>query len=615
MRRHQEFFLKYALLACVMTFGAQREKQSLNYVGGGLMIGFRIPLVAGIAFAVCNLILPAAQAAEPDGPTALISRMDAVYISILEHLNAEGRKALPLDDKDKKALSAYYMNHSQKLLWVNDIGLNDRVAQLQTTFNRAAEWGLNPSDYVPADGKGLTEHSGYAAPWLAEAELKTSIAAYTYAKHAQIGRFDPESLNEYLDKHPERPQAAAVLNGIATAGNDIPSFLESFHPPHEQFMALKKLLAEGEPKEAAPPRVVKLPEGPSLGPGTSHPQVAILRERLGVPVPQDAPDGVTPAEYYDDALADAVRAFQKEHELPAKGIVSSGTRKALNKAEKTGNTVSGRVNRLTIIANMERWRWEPRDLGTRYIRVNIPEFMFHLYDDGKLVHEERIVSGSRDHMTPIFNNAMQYIVFNPYWNVPESILLKEVLPAIRRDPSFLDRNRMEVVWQGQQQTDFFGVDWEGVDPHKLSIRQTPGTGNALGVVKFAFPNKHSVYMHDTPTKHLFSQPVRAFSHGCMRVRNPLKFAEALLAFQGWNSGRIHSILETAHDEQVTLQKQIPIHIQYFTLWVSEDGKLIQYGDVYGHDRRVKVALKLEKATEDDDERKQKTAAEERGMEN
>lgn len=578
------------------------------------MIGFRIPMVAGIAFAVGNLILPAAQAAEPDGPTALITRMDAVYINIVDRLNAEGKKALPLDEKDKKSLAAYYMDHSQKLLWVTDTGLNDRAAQLQTTFDRAAEWGLNPSDYVLADNKDTAEQSAYSAPRLAELELKTSVAAYTYAKHAQTGRFDPESLTEYWDKHPERPQATAVLNGIANAGNDIPSFLESFHPPHEQFMALKKLLAEGEQKESAPPPITQVPDGPSLGPGTSHPQIAILRERLGVPVPQDAPEGVNPAEYYDDTLAKAVRAFQKENDLPSKGIVSSGTRKALNKTEKSGNIVNGRINRLTIIANMERWRWEPRDLGKRHIRVNVPEFMFHLYDNGEIVHEERIVSGSREHKTPIFNNAMQYIVFNPYWNVPESILMKEVLPAIRRDPSFLDRNRMEVVWQGQQQMDFFGVDWEGVDPRKMLVRQIPGTGNALGVVKFGFPNKHSVYMHDTPTKHLFNQSVRAFSHGCMRVRNPVKFAEVLLAFQGWDSRRIRSTLESAHDEQVSLQKPIPIHIQYFTLWAGNDGKITQFGDVYGHDRRVKIALKLEKGSLDDEGKKEKKS-EERGMEN
>lgn len=588
----------------------------------GLMNGMRFPLAAILAFAIAGVSTPSVYAAEPDVPQEVITRMDAVYITVLDHLASKGKKSLGLDKADEKGLTDYYMNRENSLLWVGENGMNDRVKQLRVAFGRAEEWGLNSSDYVPASNKGFGQ-GAYPAVWLAEAELKTSIAAYTYARHAQTGRFDPEALNESLDKHPARPDVTMVLKGMTSTPEKIPAFLESFHPQHEQFKALKRLLADakGGAKPAADEPVTKIPDGPSLGPGTSHPQIAILRERLNVPASRNAPADADPDEYYDDRLAEAVRAFQKAKGLPAKGVVNAVTRQALNKSAPSSGGRNANAN--TIIANMERWRWEPRDLGTRYIRVNVPEFMFRVTSNGKVIHEERIVAGSKEHMTPLLNDEMEYIVFNPYWNVPESILTKEILPAIRRDPSFLDRNKLEVVWQGRRPRqsssfwggDDYGVDWETVDARKMSLRQIPGAGNALGNVKFAFPNKHSVYMHDTPTKHLFNQSVRAYSHGCMRVRNPLKFAEVLLADQGWNSGRINSTLDTAHDEQVTLAKKVPIHIQYFTLWVNDDGKLQQFGDIYGHDNRVKVALKLEKAPKPERENSDKEAANERGLGN
>ncbi len=565
------------------------------------MTGFRIPLAAGLTLAAAAFAAPCAQAAEPDGPQELISRADAVYITVLDRLSATGRKGLRLDKDDRKGLTDYYMDRGNGLVWIDDEGLNGRVKQLRATFAGAGAWGLNSRDYVPADGAALSEHSGYPAAGLAEAELKTSIAAVTYARHAQTGRLEPSSLSSNLDKHPEHPDPAAVLKGVVDAGDGVKTYLESFNPQHEQFKALKKLLANGGASAADDDeegKSAKLPDGPSLGPGTSHPHVAILHERLSVRPSRDAPGDDPAAEYYDRRLARAVRAFQKRHDLPAKGVVDRATRKALNaKASSSRRARRSKIDKATILANMERWRWENRNLGTRHVRVNLPAFMFYVVDDGRLIHSERIVSGSKEHPTPIFSDQIETIVFKPYWNVPVSILTKELLPAIRRDPSFLDRNRLEVVWRSRKPVvdsfwGGFGVDWEYVDARQISLRQTPGRGNALGVVKFAFPNKHSVYMHDTPTKHLFKKKVRAYSHGCMRVRHPLKFAEVLLAKQGWSKRRISNTLEAAHDEHVRLQSKVPIHIQYFTLWVNSDGSVRRYGDVYGYDARVKRALKL-----------------------
>jgi murein L,D-transpeptidase YcbB/YkuD len=526
-----------------------------------------------------------AQAAEPDGPDELISRTDAVYVSIQEKLASKSRE-LGADKGEQVALTAYYSNRGAGLLWVTETGLTPRAVLLRKLFAQADEWGLNSADYKVADGDGLKRASGQPAEWLAEAELRTSLAAILYSRHAQAGRIEPTSLDEeFLDLKPARPDPLAVMKGLANAGDQLGSFLEGFHPQTEQFRILKQRLADirgrGPQKDA-----IRIPNGPQLKPGISHPQVALLRQRLAVPTSSDVMSDGPSEEFYDDSLAEAVRDFQTRSGLPGKGIVNAATRDALNKGVKAADASN-------ILVNMERWRWEPREFGNRYIVVNIPEYLVRVIDNGRLVHEERIVTGSPQHRTPVFSDEMEYVVFNPYWNVPESILLKEILPAVRRNPEFFQRNNLEVVWQGRQTVDPYMVDWEAVNPAKVSLRQPPGPSNALGQIKFLFPNKHAVYMHDTPTKKLFNENTRAFSHGCMRVRNPVRFAEILLGEQGWSPAKVRQALDTTEDYQVTLDRKVPVHIMYFTLWGDRSGNLKEFGDVYDYDDKLKLALKLQ----------------------
>lgn len=548
---------------------------------------FRWPVTLLLALAFAGGSLSAAGAAEPGGPDRLISRTDAILIALGNELDGASRKKLPAPKAEMKALKEYYDGAGAKLLWVDESGLRQKPAQaLQTAFARADTFGLDPKSYSVVDRAQFTSYKGYPAEWLADAELRMSLAAVSYAADAQAGRVVPGSISEeYLDLKPVRPEATSVLRSLAGAERDIASNLEAYHPQHAQFKLLKAKLAEAKKAAAPAARAVQLPDGPSLGPNTYHPQVAILRERFGVPAPDNAPRG-NPAEYYDDALAAAVRSFQQSKGMKADGVVGRGTRDALNEG-----TVAVNVN--SIVSNMERWRWEPRDLGERYIMVNIPEFMFRLVNRGKVVHEDRIVSGSPKNPTPIFSDEMETVVFNPYWYVPQSILTKEIIPVIQNSPDYLLRNNLEVVWQGQRTVDPYMVDWTQVNPTKVTLRQTPGPGNALGQVKFLFPNKHSVYMHDTPTKHLFDKPMRAYSHGCMRVRNPLKLAKVLLTDQGWTDDRIERTLSVANDEHVKLTRKLPIHITYFTAWVDDSGELKGFRDVYGYDANVRVALKLD----------------------
>ena len=253
----------------------------------------------------------------------------------------------------------------------------------------------------------------------------------------------------------------------------------------------------------------------------------------------------------------------------------------------------------TILINMERWRWLPHDLGPYYVNVNVPEFMLRVVEEGKVVHTTRVVVGKLDKQTPIFSQDMQEVVFNPYWNVPNSIKTEELLPYLTQgagwfgggwDTSVLQRHNLRINIGGRE-VDPATIDWGRVDIRSLEIYQPPGPDNVLGNVKFVFPNKHDVYMHDTPQKFLFARPIRAESHGCMRVQNPDQFALVLLKHdQGWTQGRVASAIVGGYDQHVELEQTIPVYITYFTAWVNEDGSLTTFGDVYGHDARMAAAL-------------------------
>lgn len=520
-----------------------------------------------------------ADAAEPGAPTRLIDKEFVTLIAVRNELQAPKAESSPLSPSDIQELKSYYEAEDARLVWVDAKGLSESARNsLRTAFERSDQFGLNRFDYTLPKAE-----NGTSVEALVDAELRHSLAALTYAVHAQSGRFNPNSLNkEFIDVKPEKPQAAQVLGKLAAARDRIAEELESFHPTHEQFKALQKKLAELRSAAKAGPVRKRIPDGPSLGPDTTHPHIVIVRERLGIAPPEDGngPD------YYDVNLEAAVRAFQEEKGLRPDGVIGRNTREALNVG-----TIPVSVE--TLISNMERWRWLPRDLGERHVFVNIPEFRFRVLSSGRIIHEERIVTGSPKHKTPIFSDQMETIVFNPYWNVPKSILVNEIIPAERKNPGYVERSNLEVIWQGSRAVDPYMVDWYAVNPDKLFLRQRPGRGNALGQVKFLFPNKHSVYMHDTPTKHLFDRPIRAYSHGCMRVRNPLEFAKLLLADQGWSEARIESTLATAHDQHVALERKLPVHISYFTAWVDEDGDVLGYSDVYGYDKQVRIALDLE----------------------
>jgi murein L,D-transpeptidase YcbB/YkuD len=526
---------------------------------------------------------PAAEATvaaetPPARPTPIATEKDISIRLQLRLMNAE-RVTGPIAKEDRASVAQFYKLRGYKPAWIVDGRLTDSARALGQRLMLAETDGLNRADF-PIPPLYLGEVSAADAGALADADLMLSESIATYVRQAQIGRVDPASISSDIDYRRVPPDPVAALNYLLIAKDPVAAMV-AYNPPHEGFARLRAALAEAraaamvrEHSEIAP--------GPTLKPGMTDARVGHLRQRLEVP----AAPGTDP-NTFDDELVQAVMAFQKANGLKPDGMVGGNTLKRLNDA------VSDPTN--VIISNMERWRWLPRDLGRFYVNVNVPQFEVIVHRSGAIVHSTRIVVGKPANRTPIFSDEIEHVIVNPYWNVPSSITTKEMWPDIVSDPSSLTRQNFEVfanVGGRFREVDPLLVDWYSVNPRHIQIRQRPGAGNALGNIKFMFPNKYDVYLHDTPSKSLFQRDYRAFSHGCMRVMNPMEFADALLTEEpDLSVARIKKLIG-GRETRLDLTRHVPVHITYFTAWVDEEGKLQLRNDIYGHDAKVRKALGL-----------------------
>jgi murein L,D-transpeptidase YcbB/YkuD len=497
------------------------------------------------------------------------------------------------DRADRAALAAFYAERAGELLWVTKDGLSPRARSAMGEIAKADDWGLSAREFeLPHLG------SSEAAPAaLADAEIKLGLAVLKYAKHARGGRLDPRQISRYIDLGPTLVEPKVVLEAVAAT--DAPgAYLQSLHPKHPQFQRLRQALVTartgGSRTDTAAEPQVRLPDGPLLKPGMDHPDIALLRRRLKV-----APEPGRET-FYDPALQQAVAVFQRQNKINPDGFIGRSTRALLNGEPKPA-LAGSEAQRL--ILNMERWRWMPENLGQFHVWDNIPEFMTRVLKNGQLVHSAKIIVGKTETQTVLFSANMRYVVFHPEWGVPDSIKVKELLPYLRpsggggffsffggADTRVLEKHNLKVSYNGRL-VDASQVDWGNVDIKRYTFIQPAGATNVLGIVKFRFPNKHDIYMHDTPQRELFEKQVRTFSHGCMRVQNPGRLAEVLLAEdKGWSSAYVQGLLAQGYNNEVTLEKQIPVHVTYFTAVANEDGTVQHFGDVYGHDNRLTAAL-------------------------
>jgi murein L,D-transpeptidase YcbB/YkuD len=497
------------------------------------------------------------------------------------------------DKDDIDALVAFYGERSAPL-WVAADGFTAKAKAAMGEIRKADDWGLMASSFeLPDLGAGSSSPEA-----LAEAEAKLGAAVLKYARYARGGRFNPASLSRIIDVTPPIKDPKAVLTEIA-ATETADAYLRSLHPKHEQFERLRQALIKargGTTKEEPtdPALKVKLPQGKTIKPGADHADVALLRQRLKVPA-EGGKDTL-----YDPKLVEAVKAFQQEKGLQPNGNVTAGTRAALNgEAEARKPNPDRDVQRLLI--NMERWRWMPENLGSVYVWDNVPEFMTRVVKGNKEIFKEKIIVGLPEWATPTFSADMKFIIFYPEWGVPDGIKTRELLPRLRNASGgffgIFGGGGGEVLrayglraYRNGQPVDPDSVDWGSVNILNYSFIQPAGGKNPLGFVKFRFPNRHDVYMHDTVEPQLFARANRALSHGCMRVQNPRRLAEILLQEdKGWSKEKVGDVI-AAGGSEISLEKPIPVHVTYFTALVDADGKITTFPDIYGHDSRLAAAL-------------------------
>ena len=554
---------------------------------------------------------PAAPRAEDDkaakqpAETAqvVIPEPDPLAAQIVARLSRAGGRQDAREDV--AGLAGYYNAQQGKPIWTSKDGFSQNALKTIREIRSADEWGLDASAFqLPSNP------SAKASPeTLADAELKLSLAVLKYARHARGGRLDPPSLSEVIDRRPHIYDPKTVLHAIAAT--DFPdAYLRGLHPKHEQFKRLKQALlamnkgGSGASAANSPYPRIRIPDGPNFRPGDNHPQIALIRQRLGA-----GADGRRDT-VYDRALLEAVTRYQREHGLDRTGIIDRTLRFTLNsEARPSPSPQAGGASdekRLRILVNMERWRWMPDDLGSFYVWDSVPEQVTRVYDRGKVVLMERIVVGKPSNPTPTFTANMQFITFHPEWAVPEGIKVNEIAPKLMgggggdyffgggRGPSSQILQRLgglHVTYNGRE-IDPDSVDWSSVDIRRFQFIQGAGDHNVLGIVKFRFPNKHDVYMHDTPDRHLFNTSPRTFSHGCMRTENPIHLAEVILAHdKGFSAAQVRAMVEAGVTNEVKLTSFIPVHVAYFTAEVDDQGQVHYFPDVYGIDSRVASALK------------------------
>ncbi len=496
---------------------------------------------------------------------------------------------------DVAAATEFYASSSDAPLWVSKDGLTEKATAVIKEFETAADWGLEASAFEkPSVPAGSASDDA-----LASAEVTMTLSALKYARFARGGRLNPPSLSRILDMRPPVKDPKTVIADLAAS--DAPAkYLLDQHPKHQQFERLRQALLKSrgptEPEQAIDEHLkIKLPKGNTIKKGAESEDIALLRKRLKVPTEAGAKETL-----FDAPLSEAVTTYQVSKGLAPTGTLTNATRVALN-TEGEPKKSNPKQTEQRLIINMEKWRWMPDNLGNPYVWNNIPEFQTRTIKDGKEVFKEKIIVGMPEWATPVFAADMEFVIFYPSWGVPDGIKTRELLPRLQKaggggffDQLFGGGGGSAGVMKAYGLTAYRNgkvVDPNSINPAEIrsySFVQPSGGANPLGIVKFRFPNPHDVYMHDTTQRNLFAQSYRAMSHGCIRVQNPMRFAEVLLGEdRGWSPERVK---QSMGQGDITLDKKIPVYMTYFTAMVDDAGRVSTYGDLYGHDSKISSAL-------------------------
>jgi murein L,D-transpeptidase YcbB/YkuD len=460
-----------------------------------------------------------------------------------------------------KDVAAFYTQRQHAPAWVDHRRPTDKAAKAIALLNTARQHGFDPKDYAAAELLDMSQaveqidkESPERLERLGEFDARMTAGMIAFGRDVAMGRQNGDA------NWKARRTAPDFVAAVTKAADDPDEFLDLVRPKHAEYAALQKALDDlnGQKEKGG---WVKVPSAKAD---------AELRQRLQMS-----------GHLKGDDLQAAIKSFQELHAIAATGVVDEKTLAAMNVP------IDWRIQQVAI--NLQRWRYMPDDLGERHFLVNIPYYHLVARESGKPVMDIRVVVGKPGNNTPIFSEEMETVVFSPYWNIPDTIAESETAPAIARDPNYLARQGIEIMRvSGGGTVSASDVDWGNPESLKgLAFRQKPGAGNALGHVKFLFPNRHNVYLHDTPADSLFAKPSRAFSHGCVRVEEPEALAKYVLRdHPEWDDQSIFSAMKSGVEKHVKLKAKIPVHIAYFTAWVDENGGLHFQPDIYGYDRET-----------------------------
>ena len=522
-----------------------------------------------------------------DVPGALKTRIDQMQTG--QQFECSGELICGIAD-----LPLFYRRNRFQPVWLDGQEPHPRVSDLLTAIRSSWHNGLNPGNYHLAAIENLLAEFEDSAiiPGYVDIETQVNLellctdAYLLLGSHLLAGRVNPETLYTKWQVADAKIDFAAILQK-ALAQDRIAASLQQQLPPHPGYVALKKQLARYR-RLASAHAWEPIPKGKLIRSGQRDRRIPAIRKRLGLlgdlPVTSHSR-----SQRFDAPLVRAVERFQRRHGLNADGIVGNQTIAALNV------TPARRIGQIKL--NLERWRWIPHDLGERHVLVNIADYSLTVVEQGQPKMKMRVVVGNNYRRTPVFSDTLTKIEFNPYWSPPTRLAVDDLLPEIKKDRNYLKKNGFSVLagWKkGARELNPDTIDWSQVNEDNFwyRLRQNPGPKNALGRMKFLFPNRFAVYLHDTPSRQQFVQGRRGFSSGCIRVQRPVDLAAYLLKDQkGWSRKKIQKVVDSGKHTKVRLKGDVHIHILYWTAWVDRQGRLQFRDDIYQRDSSLATALR------------------------
>lgn len=486
---------------------------------------------------------------------------------------------------DKGSIEKFYATHpDQSFIWVDGGQLTGKASEVFALFENSQKKGLFPQNYHVDKIKELAQSDLNVAENQELLDLLITDAALSYLRDISVGQPElivVERKNWLLPR--DKFDSVEALNSVLNASS-VQDQVASVEPKHEQYSLLIDSLNRVLENTDLSKEETMVQVGGKMSLNDQSDKVLLLNNRLIELGLLDS--GKKDQKLFDAKTKEAVQEFQREHFLEPDGVVGARTQKELNKTQQ---------DRITqLIANIERWRWMPKNLGNHYLVVDIPSFEYYVMKDGIETVRAKTIVGMAQRSTPVFMAPMNHIVFAPYWNVPRSMAVKDKLPQLKRDPERLARSKIRVLDRNGNEIDPTMVDWSQYNNNNFPyrLRQDPGSYNALGKVKFMFPNEHAIYLHDTPQKSLFGKTERTFSSGCIRIENPIELAEYFLSDQDWKTDQIKKAYAGSQERTVRLKEDMrfPVYTIYMTTAVDQNGKTVYRSDIYDRDPAIQKKI-------------------------